>query len=247
MRKIQYVAGIPINEVQNQLYKSFSTGRAQNVVVALDKSGVPFSASYDGNGMTLVYDSNFSYKVDEIIGKAMSGRYELLLREIGQQNGRDSYLKLLSEVAGVLHTTVGTLKQRPYDVQLLLCKSYADHWLCDTYTIQRELNRYLTANGRTVSDMSERERLEMQKNNTPEKRESTDSADIQHRMNVIYGQEDHLRKAEITAKEEKRAVFSREKQRELSEITKHRKQYEQELNVKSQPVQDENYERKCRP
>ena len=242
MRKIQYVAGIPINDVQNKLYKSFTTGRAQNVVVALDKSGVPFSASYDGNGITLVYDSNFSYKVDEIIGKATSGQYELLLRELGQQNGRDSYLKLLDEVAKELHTTVGTLKQRPYDVQILLCKSYADHWLCDTYTIQRELNRYLTVNGRTRADMDEHEMLETQKNNTPEKREITNSADIQHRMNVISGQEDYKRKAELTAKEESRAEFTREKHRKLMKITKHRKQTEQE-----QTIQNDYYERKRKP
>lgn len=63
----------------------------------------------------------------------------------------------LSEVAEVLNTTIGTLQSRPDEVQLALCKTYVNFWLCDKVTIQRELERIHTLNGRMISDIQEYE------------------------------------------------------------------------------------------
>ena len=82
--------------------------------------------------------------------------------------------------------------------------------------------------------MDEHEKKEVQDNNTPEKRDISDNADIQHRMNVIAGQEDHRQKAELIAQEEARAVFSREKHRRLSELSRHRQQSEQEKSAQTE-------------
>ena len=35
--------------------------------------------------------------------------------------------------------TEGTLRRRPLDIQLAVCKRYVDNRYCDTYTIQHEL------------------------------------------------------------------------------------------------------------
>ena len=242
MKNIENIAGVPASTIENRQTLRFDTKRAQDIVVSLNKSGIPFSARYDDKEIRLVYDGNYANKVAEIIEKAMSGRYELLLRELGRHRSKDSYLKLLSEVAAILHTTVGTLKQRPEDIQVLMCKAYVDFWLCDTYTVQRELDRYMTVNGRTRQDMDEHEKNEVQDNNTPEKRDISDNADIQHRMNVIAGQEDHRRKAELIAQEEARAGFSREKHRRLSELSRRRQQSEQDKSA-----QTEERERNKRP
>ena len=242
MKNIENIAGVLASTIENRQTLRFDTKRAQDIVVALNKSGIPFSARYDDKEIRLVYDGGYADKVAEIIEKAMSGRYELLLRELGRQRSKDSYLKLLSEVAAILHTTVGTLKQRPEDIQVLMCKAYVDFWLCDTYTVQRELDRYMTVNGRTRQDMDEHEKNEVQDNNPPEKRDISDNADIQHRMNVIAGQEDHRRKAELIAQEEARAGFSREKHRRLSELSRRRQQSEQEKSA-----QTEERERNKRP
>ena len=237
MSNYENIAGEPVNNIKNQMTIRFDTKKAQDIVVALNKSGVPFSARYDDREIRLVYDGSFEIYVSEIIKKAMSGRYELLLRELGRQRSNESYLKLLSEVAEILHTTVGTLKQRPKDIQILMCKAYTDHWLCDTYTIQRELDRYFTVNGRTRQDMDEHEIKVVMQNNTPEKRDVSDNADIQHRMNVIAGQEDHRHKTELIAKEESRTGFSREKHRRLSELSRRRQQTDQDKSAKTEELE----------
>jgi len=38
---------------------------------------------------------------------------------------------------------VGTLRNRPEDIQLTLCKHYTDVWLCDEDTIKCELEDVL--------------------------------------------------------------------------------------------------------
>ena len=40
--------------------------------------------------------------------------------------------------------TEGTLRNRPHDIQLAVCKRYADYWGCDTYTMLRELKDVLS-------------------------------------------------------------------------------------------------------
>ena len=64
---------------------------------------------------------------------------------------------MLPEIAEILHTTVGTLQARPQEIQIALCKIFVDFWFCDTATIQRELDKIITVNGRTLQDIQEHE------------------------------------------------------------------------------------------
>lgn len=140
MRDYPYVCGADIHSIANKAFARFETAKSRDIVVALDKSNIPFSAKYNDTEIVLTYDGNYKDSVDEIAAKVMSVKYDELLREIREKKS-DNYLLLLSEVADVLNTTVGTLKARPVEIQELLCKAYADFWICDTPTIQRELDR----------------------------------------------------------------------------------------------------------
>ncbi|MCM1530409.1 MAG: hypothetical protein NC093_10505 [Alistipes sp.] len=161
MRDYPYVCGADIHSIANKEFVRFETAKSRDIVVALDKSNIPFSAKYNDTEIVLIYDGNYKNSVDEITAKIMSENYDELLREIREKKS-DDYLLLLSEVADVLNTTVGTLKVRPLEIQELLCKAYADFWICDTPTIQRELDRYITVNGRTLQDIQEYEKSKTQ-------------------------------------------------------------------------------------
>ena len=109
--------------------------------------------------MVLTYDGSFKEQVDDIIAKVESGNYEALLSELQVCGEPDGYYRLLGEVAELLNTTIGALKNRPDEVQLALCKTYVDFWLCDTPTLQRELDRVISVNGITMSDIQEHEKI----------------------------------------------------------------------------------------
>lgn len=238
MRDYPNVCGMDIHSIANAEFMRLETSKAIDIVLALDKSDIPFSAKFSDTEIVLTYDGDYKESVNEIVSKIMSEDYDEKSREIKEKKDSDGYLLLLSEVADVLNTTVGTLKARPLEIQELICKAYTDFWICDTPTIQRELNRYITVNGRTEQDIQEYEKKEYQANNTPEKREAAVIADTQHIMSVISGDEDHQNKAEQTAKEVNRAVFSRETHKKLSELSRRRRQTEQE-----QTAQNEEWER----
>ncbi len=106
----------------------------------------------------------------------------------------------------MLNTTVGTLKARPVEIQELLCKAYADFWICDTPTIQRELDRYITVNGRTLQDIQEHEKSKTQEKapKAPEKSTAEPPtfeeliADYQRReSHAGFTRENHKAKAEL--------------------------------------------------
>lgn len=218
MNDFPYISGVDAGSIKNKAFARFETTKASNLIVALDKSNIPYSAKYSDTAITLTYDSSFKEQVDEILAKVVSGDYEALLREIRDKKNEDGYLILLSEVADVLNTSVGTLRARPTEVQELLCKTYVDFWVCDTYTIQRELDRIITVNGRTLEEMQAHERKEYQANYTPEKREQAETLDTAHQMSVIRNNEDHRIKAEQTAKETARTAYiTREMRRKNAE------------------------------
>ena len=155
MTDFPYIGGIEVSTIQNRELIRIETDKAQAIVVALDKSNIPFSAQFGDTEMVLTYDGSYKEQVEEIIAKAQSGDYEALLRELQVYGVPDGYYRLLGEVAEFLNTTVSFLQSRPDEVQLLLCKFYVDLWLCDRATLQRELDRIITVNGRTLSDISE--------------------------------------------------------------------------------------------
>ena len=75
-----YIGGIEVSAIQNREFIRIETDKAQAIVVALDKSNIPFSARFGDNEMVLTYDGSYKEQVEEIIAKAQSGDYEALLR-----------------------------------------------------------------------------------------------------------------------------------------------------------------------
>lgn len=226
MRDYPYVCGADIHSIANKAFVRFETAKSRDIVVALDKSNIPFSAKYNDTEIVLTYDGNYKDSVDEIAAKVMSVKYDELLREIREKKS-DDYLLLLSEVADVLNTTVGTLKARPVEIQELLCKTYADFWICDTPTIQRELDRYITVNGRTLQDIQEYEKNKAQEK-VPEVPKTGEPPTFEELIANYQRRESH-------------AGFTREKHKLLSEIARRRQQAEQEKTAQTEETERNKY------
>ena len=231
MTEFSYIAGIDITSIANKEFIRFKTDKAQEICVALDKSGIPFSARYGETEMVLTYDGSFKEQVEDIIAKAESGHYEALLRELQVYGEPDGYYRLLGEVAELLNTTVGALKNRPDEIQLALCKTYVDFWLCDTPTLQRELDRVISVNGRTLSDIQEHEKTKDRAKAPAVPVQS--AADTVPTLRELF--DDYNRR-------NGNSLFTREKHQHLSEIARRRQQSEQE-----RIIQNEERERKFRP
>lgn len=231
MTDFPYIGGIEVSAIKNREFIRIETDKAQAIVVALDKSNIPFSARFGDAEMVLTYDGSYKEQVEEIIAKAQSGDYEALLRELQVYGVPDGYYRLLGEVAELLNTTVSFLQSRPDDVQLLLCKFYVDLWLCDRATLQRELDRIITVNGRTISDIQEHEKIK-EKAKAPSVPEQS-AADTVPTLNELF--DDYFRR-------NSHSHFSRERHQHLAEIARRRQQSEQE-----RIIQNEERERKFRP
>ena len=229
MTDFPYIAGTDITAIRNKEFIRIETDKAQAICIALDKGGIPFSARFGDAELVLTFDGSFKEQVEDIIAKAQSGEYEALLRELQVYGEPDGYYRLLGEVAEVLNTTIGTLQSRPDEVQLALCKTYVNFWLCDKVTIQRELERIHTLNGRTISDIQE---YELGKTKAKAPAESVQStADKVPTLNELFDRY-----------ERQNAHFTRESHRHLSEIARRRQRNEQE-----RIIQTEERERKNRP
>ncbi len=229
MTDFPYIAGTDITAIRNKEFIRIETDKAQAICIALDKGGIPFSARFGDAELVLTFDGSFKEQVEDIIAKATSGEYEALLRELQVYGEPDGYYRLLGEVAEVLNTTIGTLQSRPDEVQLALCKTYVNFWLCDKVTIQRELERIHTLNGRTISDIQEYELGKTKAKAPAEPVQST--ADKVPTLNELFDRY-----------ERQNAHFTRESHRHLSEIARRRQRNEQE-----RIIQTEERERKNRP
>lgn len=231
MTDFSYIGGIEVSAIKNREFIRFNTDKAQEICVALDKSGIPFSARYGETEMVLTYDGSCKEQVEDIIAKAESGNYEALLRELQVYGEPDGYYRLLGEVADLLNTTIGALQNRPDEVQLALCKTYVDFWLCDTPTLQRELDRVISVNGRTMSDIQEHEKIkEKAKAPTVPEQRAADTVPTFFELYDAYQRRhanDH---------------FTREAHKHLAEIARRRQRDEQE-----RIAQTEERERKNRP
>ena len=102
-------------------------------------SGVPFKGRYDEESIIFDYDGDYKESVDEIIENLTSDKCADIRREIEEHRRNKDYLFFIPVVAKLLRMTEGTLRRRPVDIQLAVCKRYADNWGCDTYTMQHEL------------------------------------------------------------------------------------------------------------
>lgn len=228
MTDFPYIAGTDITAIRNKEFIRIETDKAQAICIALDKGGIPFSARFGDAELVLTFDGSYKEQVEDIIAKAQSGEYEALLRELQVYGEPDGYYRLLGEVAEVLNTTIGTLQSRPDEVQLALCKTYVNFWLCDKVTIQRELERIHTLNGRTISDIQE---YELGKTKAKAPAEPVQTADKVPTFEELYD-----------AYQSRNAHFTRESHRHLSEIARRRQRNEQE-----RIIQTEERERKNRP
>ena len=231
MTDFSYIGGIEVSAIKNREFIRFNTDKAQEICVALDKSGIPFSARYGETEMVLTYDGSCKEQVEDIIAKAESGNYEALLRELQAYREPDGYYQLLGEVADLLNTTIGALQNRPDEVQLALCKTYVDFWLCDTPTLQRELDRVISVNGRTMSDIQEHEKIKEKAKapTVPEQR----AADTVLTFFELY---------DAYQRRHANDHFTREAHKHLAEIARRRQRDEQE-----RIAQTEERERKNRP
>lgn len=203
MTGLAFVGGTDISAIKNKEFLRIETDKAQEIVVALDKSGVPFSAGYGENEMELIFDGNFQAQVEEILAKVRSGNYDVLLRELQTYGVPDSYFRLLGEVAELLNTSVSALQNRPEDIQLMLCKTYADFWLCDTTTMKRELDRIITVNGRTLSDIQEYEHKKFQEK-APDNHAHFTRESHRHLSEIAHRRQQSERERIIQAEERER-------------------------------------------
>lgn len=132
-------------ESENKEYVALNTSNGQMITVALTASGIPFKGRYDKENIFFSYDGNYKESVQEIIEKITSDEYAKQRNEI-EKHKSDDCLYFLPTVAKLLRMTEGTLRCRPLDIQLAVCKQYADNWYCDTYTIQHELKDAMMLN-----------------------------------------------------------------------------------------------------
>ncbi|MCM1228361.1 MAG: hypothetical protein NC320_13240 [Clostridium sp.] len=147
-----YSSGQDLRSIKNRAYAKYDTGKAEKIVLALDKCGVPYFARFNNAEISLTYDNDYAITVSEIIAKAMSGDYEEMILEIQSRKNPDGYKVLLSEIAEILNISISFLKSRPDEVQEGICKAYVDLWYCDTDTIKRELSEILKINFSTEHD-----------------------------------------------------------------------------------------------
>ena len=133
-----YLIGDQNFDADHKDFIILKTKKGQDITVALTASGVPFKGRLTSGSILFDYDTNYSSEVKEIIEKITSDNYADLRQEIREHRGKDE-LYFIPTVAKILHMTEGTLCRRPMDIQLAVCKRYADTWCCDSYTIQHEL------------------------------------------------------------------------------------------------------------
>ena len=126
-------------ESDNKEYVGLTTNKGQQITIALAASGIPFKGRFDKENIFFSYDGHYKDSVQEIMDKFTSDKYADQRNEIEEHRKEKDYLYFLPAVAKLLRMTEGTLRSRPTDIQLSLCKRYADNWYCDTYTIQHEL------------------------------------------------------------------------------------------------------------
>ncbi|MBP1536027.1 MAG: hypothetical protein IK999_18200 [Ruminococcus sp.] len=223
MTDFPYISGADISAIDNKEFIRIETDKAQEIVIALDKSNIPFSARYSDTEMVLTFDGSYKEQVEGIIAKAQSGDYEALLLELQVYGVPDGYFRLLGEVAELLNTTVGALQNRPDEIQLTLCKTYTDFWLCDDATIRCELDRVISVNGRTLSDIQEYEKSKVQ-----DKAPEQSAADNVPTLSELFDDYNHRNG---------HAHFTRESHKHLSGIARHRQRTEQERIIQTEELE----------
>lgn len=131
------------------------TPHCAQIVVALDLCGSRYKGWYTDKSISFFYEAEYSDEVREIIKKATTEEYEKYGREIIEHRKAKDYLYFLPAVARHLNMTEGTLRRKPVDHQLAICKCYTDIWFCDSYTIKRMLTAVLVGEPTTYRQTAE--------------------------------------------------------------------------------------------
>ena len=153
MKETEYTSGGDIRRITSKAYTQVNTPYGSRIVFALERSGIPYYAKFTGMHISLIYDASRKSSVEEIIARVRSGGYDEIIRTVKESKPEVGYLILLPEVSELLNTTVGTLKNRPTEIQEQLCKAYADLWVCDRETLQHELSAIINVNVRTEEEI----------------------------------------------------------------------------------------------
>lgn len=70
MTDFPYICGEDISAINNKEFIRIETDKAQAIVIALDKSDIPYSARFRDTEMVLTFDGSYREQVESIITKA---------------------------------------------------------------------------------------------------------------------------------------------------------------------------------
>jgi hypothetical protein len=202
MSELTFSCGVDLNSIENQQVFHLETSKSANIAIALEQSGVPFSAKYSDSEIIIFYDGSYREEFEEVISKALSDRHDALVIELKECLKTDDYSALLPEIAEALHTTVGTLQAKPLDIQEHLCKAYVDFWQSDSKTLHRELDRIVMVNSRSYDELHEHEK----RVHAPHHSEQTEPA--------AYITREMQKQAAEEVRRQRREAEKRERQRE---------------------------------
>ena len=142
----------------NREYVTLITERGQQIAVALGLGGIPHKGRYDDEKISFSYDADYKDSVTEIIDKLTSDDYLETRREIDEHSNGEACLRYIPDVAKILRISESMLRSRPLDIQLVVCKYYTAMWICDSYTLERELKAVFTLNKQIETTDSETDR-----------------------------------------------------------------------------------------
>lgn len=147
-------AGLVWGEIRNMQLCRIQTGYAKEIIDALKKSAVRFSAKYDDTRITLAYDIADKEKAVEILEKVSSENARLIER-IRKNESNGGYEVLIPEIAGIMGISAAALSARPNEIVELLAKTYIDLWFCDKTTIRNALYRITELDSSVMGEMKE--------------------------------------------------------------------------------------------
>lgn len=199
------ISGCDKNDIISAKYRSVETSHAAEVVNALNVAEIKYSAKYDDKKLVIVYSSEDTAVVTEILNKATNDEANLIERLRVDNNNYTEYSALLPEVAELMGVSTSSLQNRPFELRLYLTQAYVDNWFCDKLTIQRELERVTE-----LGYYAQKEIAEAEKNTKQENKYEVQKSKNEEQLfdNVASENRDTLHQQRETAKaEETRTSF----------------------------------------
>lgn len=142
----------------NREYKLLKTDRGQQIAVALSLCKIPHKGRYDDESISFSYNTNYKESVNEILEKITSDTYAEQREIISTHNNGADCLFFIPKVAEIMRISESMLYRKPLDIQLTICKCYTAMWICDSYTLERELKAVFTLSKQIETTDSETDR-----------------------------------------------------------------------------------------